>query len=429
MFYPAKILQFFALTGCFLSAGIASPAFSQSLETILYNGALGNTPDSQGWLAYGITPFSGATQVANSGYTTLNALTSGTAGYSNYRPTQATLVNSAFPALNRTNGYSVSFQARLNSESHSSDRNGDGLIDRAGFSLTALSSDRQGIELGFWTDEIWAQRGGTSSTLFTHSPTERVLVPTTAMTNYNLLVLGSNYYLSANDVVILRGTVQNYTAFSIAGTGLPYNPYTTANFLFIGDNTSSGASNSDIASLVVNTAKLGTSGNDTLNGTASDDLLNGLAGSDSINAGAGNDTIIGGDGNDRIAGDSGNDREIGGNGNDSFVYDTNAAFTTSAVGLDTILDLAATDKIILDKTTFTALASVAGAGFSAASDFAVVSTESAVATSSARIVYNTSNGGLYYNQNGSEAGLGTGAQFATLFGKPTLSAANFSIQL
>lgn len=43
------------------------------------------------------------------------------------------------------------------------------------------------------------------------------------------------------------------------------------------------------------------------------------------------------------------------------------------------------------------------------------------------IVYSKNSGGLYYNQNGAIAGLGTGAEFATLTTKPTLVAANFAI--
>lgn len=397
-------------------------------QILLYNGSLGNTPDSQGWLAYGTTPLFGATQTAKASYTNLNSQTVGSGGYSNYRPTQAILVNSNFPALNRTDGYNLSYQLRINSETHSSDTNLDGLSDRAGFSIAALSSDRQGIELGFWTNEIWAQRGGSSSTLFTHSPTERAFFSTTGLTNYDLLVLGNNYYLFANDRAILQGSLQDYTAFSTAGTGLPYNPYTTSNFLFVGDNTTSGASNSDLARLTVTTANLGTASNDTLTGTSSNDLLNSGAGNDRLSGKGGNDVLIGGDGGDRLTGDSGNDRLIGGGGSDSFIYDTNAAFSTSAIGVDTILDFNTTDLIILDKTTFTALASTAGTGFSAASDFGIVSTDTAVETSSALIVYNAGNGGLYYNQNGSVSGLGTGSQFATLLGSPTISAANFTVR-
>jgi RTX calcium-binding nonapeptide repeat (4 copies) len=398
-------------------------------QTVLYNGTLNSTPDQQGWLAFGTTPTSIATQTVQSGATTLGSSGVGRGGYSNYRPTQASLVNAAFPILNRTQGYSVSFQMRLNSESHSSDSNGDGLSDRAGFSLTALSSDRQGIELGFWSNEIWAQRGGTGSTLFTHDPTKRAFFSTTRLVNYDLLVLGNNYYLSANNSIILQGALQNYTAFNASAAGLPYNPYTTPNFLFLGDNTSSGASNSTIAKFAVNTANLGTANNDSLSGTVGDDVINGLAGNDTLQGGNGNDTLIGGDGNDNLIGGWGDDRLVGENGSDSFFFDTNTAFTASAIGLDTLLDFNGTyDRIVLDKTTFTALSSGAGQGFSKASDFAVVSSAAAIATSSARVVYNSSSGELFYNQNGSAAGLGTGAQFATLLSAPTLSASNFYIQ-
>jgi len=397
-------------------------------QTVLYDGSLGNAPASQGWLEFGPTPFSIATQTVGSSFTTLNTLTEGKGGYSNYRQTQPTLVNSAFPVLNRSNGCSLSFQVRINSESHSRDANGDGLVDRAGFSLIALSSDRQGIELGFWPNEIWAQQGGAGSTLFTHSATDRAFVSTTSMLEYDLLVLGNSYYLSANDTVILKGALQNYTAFNIAGTGLPYNPYTTSNLMFVGDNTSNGASNSDIARLGVSTAKVGTANNDTLNGTSSDNVLNGLGGNDSLNGSQGKDTLIGGDGSDKLVGGSGNDSLIGGIGSDTFLYNTNAIFTASATGVDTIFDLTFPDRITLDKTTFTALASVAGTGFSIASDFGIVNTTAAVETSAARIVYNASNGRLFYNQNGSATGLGTGAQFATLLGAPLLSTSNFVVQ-
>ncbi|MFM7447577.1 MAG: hypothetical protein ACKO24_03130 [Leptolyngbyaceae cyanobacterium] len=111
------------------------------------------------------------------------------------------------------------------------------------------------------------------------------------------------------------------------------------------------------------------------------------------------------------------------------LFDTGAAFNSSDIGLDTLVDFTPTvDRIILDKTSFTALTSAVGNGFSLATEFATVTTDSAVAASPARIVYNTSNGGLFYNQNGSATGLGTGAQFASLLGNPVITAANFVIQ-
>ncbi len=404
-------------------------------QTLLYDGSVNSTPDQQNWLAY-YASIGGAKQAWESGATNLSTSLPGAAGYSNYRPTSPTLVNGAFPALNRSTGYQLSLSLKLNSENHNgSDRNGDGIADRAGLSLTSISSDRKGIELGFWENEIWAQQGGSSSTLFTHSPKERAFLSTQSQTDYTVLVLDDRYYLSAKGAVVLQGALKDYSAFNSAASGLPYNPYKTANLLALTDNSTSASSNSDIARLAVTTANLGTAGNNILNGSAHDDLLNGLGGNDVISGLAGNDTLIGGTGNDRLNGGSGSDMLIGGAGSDRFVYDTNAVFTSAAVGKDTIVDFSTIDdKILLDKTTFTTLASQAGNGFSKASDFAIVSSATAAATSAARIVYNTSNGSLFYNQNGAAKGLGSGAQFATLLGESTstatslLSASSFVIQ-
>jgi Ca2+-binding RTX toxin-like protein len=135
------------------------------------------------------------------------------------------------------------------------------------------------------------------------------------MANYDLLVAGDSYYLTANNQLILVGNLQDYTAYSDAqakARGLPFNPYNTANFLFLGDNTSSAAASVNLASLILTTPLLGTSQADTLSGTNGDDLINGLAGDDTLRGGAGNDTLLGGEGNDSLMGDGGDDMLMGG---------------------------------------------------------------------------------------------------------------------
>jgi Ca2+-binding RTX toxin-like protein len=87
-----------------------------------------------------------------------------------------------------------------------------------------------------------------------------------------------------------------------------------------------------------------------------------------------------------------------------------------------------TDKIVLDKTTFTALGSVIGGGFSLASEFAVVGSDAAASTADAMIVYSSETDNLFYNQNGVTTGFGSGAQFATLSGISTLSGDDFVLQ-
>jgi Ca2+-binding RTX toxin-like protein len=146
---------------------------------------------------------------------------------------------------------------------------------------------------------------------------------------------------------------------------------------------------------------IGTSGDDLLvgntNGSTSNDKLLGLAGDDLLTGGAGNDQFV-----------------FGGSG---------IAFNT--LGLDTIADFASGDQISLSKSVFAALTSVIGSGFSVGSDFASVSSNAD--TSTALIVYNSTNGALFYNANGSTDGLGEGGQFAVLSGNPTLGASAFSI--
>ncbi|MEH2417359.1 choice-of-anchor Q domain-containing protein [Nostoc sp.] len=157
------------------------------------------------------------------------------------------------------------------------------------------------------------------------------------------------------------------------------------------------------------------------------DVIDGQGGNDTINGYAGNDQLRGGTGNDLLIGGQGNDLLVGGMGADSFLYGTNAAFTSAAVGIDTIADFnhSQGDKIVLDKTTFSAISSAAGTGFSNGSNFQITSLG---ALSNAAIVYDPMTGRLSYNQNGSAAGFGSGGQFAQLTGAPTLTASDFIIQ-
>ena len=85
------------------------------------------------------------------------------------------------------------------------------------------------------------------------------------------------------------------------------------------------------------------------------------------------------------------------------------------------------DRLVLDKTSFTALKSPAGHSLSAA-EFASVAGASAAALSPALIVYDSLSGALYYNQNRTLSGFGSGDQFATLLGNPGLMASQFLVQ-
>ncbi len=120
----------------------------------------------------------------------------------------------------------------------------------------------------------------------------------------------------------------------------------------------------------------------------------------------------------------------GGASIDRFIFNTNEEFQTEDVGIDTITDFSQTqgDIILLDLTTFNAINSESGRGFSIPSEFATVTNDEEAANSDAVIVYNSENGNLFYNPNGSQAGFGSGGQFATLTNTPLLQTEDFLLR-
>lgn len=201
---------------------LVTPA--QATIISLYNGA--GLPADQLWLSYADNAALSGGVASQSPVTGgVRLLTDATvkAGYSNYTPSQL-LKNSAFPVLNRRHGFELNFQAALTAESHSGN-------DRAGFSVTLLSDDLYGIELGFWSSRIWAQ---SDSPLFQQA--EATNLSTTGPHNYRLQVLNNSYTLFQSETAVLAGQLRNYSAFPG-----PVNPYSLSNFLFLGDNTSSAS--------------------------------------------------------------------------------------------------------------------------------------------------------------------------------------------
>ncbi|WP_287722313.1 Calx-beta domain-containing protein, partial [Microcystis sp. M055S1] len=180
-----------------------------------------------------------------------------------------------------------------------------------------------------------------------------------------------------------------------------------------------------VQTAVTNNLKLTFSANNTIEniiGDSGNDRLTGNSLNNTLTGGGGNDQLTGQDGNDSLIGGSGDDLLTGGNGSDNFI------FNSSNLGIDAISDFTpGSDKIVLSKAIFTALQSSIGNGFSQPAEFASVDDDDLAATSSAFIVYSTGSGSIYYNQNGSAAGLGSGAEFANLLTVPTLIAADFAL--
>lgn len=193
-------------------------------DVVLYDGSVNTTPGSQGWL-YLTNPLtgSGATQTAANGATTLDT-TANQASQAGYFSTTL----AAMPTLNSSTGWTVSIDARIMLESHSN-------TNRSGFSLIVLDSVHRGIELEFWSDQVWAQ---SDNPLFTHSETA-FLDTTQARNRYSLSVLSNNYQLYQGGQLILSSATRDYSSFGA--------PYTSTNFLFFGDNSASSLSRTEIA--------------------------------------------------------------------------------------------------------------------------------------------------------------------------------------
>ena len=164
----------------------------------------------------------------------------------------------------------------------------------------------------------------------------------------------------------------------------------------------------------------GGAGNDTISGLAGADLLQGLGGNDSIVGSTGWDTLQGGDGGDWLHAGAWSDTMTGGAGADSFLF-TEAGSNNR----DTVSDfVSGTDELLFENGTLTALGA---AGALAASDgrFWAAAGATAGHDGDDRLVYNTTTGNLYYDADGSGAGL---AQVvATFTGTPGISATDITV--
>jgi hypothetical protein len=231
---------------------LAGASCAEAVQVTLYNGT--GLPDNQNpvWIlpgalrsVFGFPVVVAPSETIVSGGVQLNTAANNAeySGYSNYtynfNTNQPQLVNSSFPTLDRTVGYSLSFNVALNSSTNNSN-------DRAAFSFIAISSDNQGIELGFESGLIFAL-----SPNFVRA--ENTAFNTSSSATYTLTVQGSGYTLS-NGSQTLSGSLRSYN-FNPATSQppLPFNPYTTSNSLFFGDNTGQESGTFTLGAVSVNT--------------------------------------------------------------------------------------------------------------------------------------------------------------------------------
>ncbi|NET45745.1 hypothetical protein [Okeania sp. SIO2B3] len=114
---------------------------------------------------------------------------------------------------------------------------------------------------------------------------------------------------------------------------------------------------------------------------------------------------------------------------DRFIFATTDEFDSQDIGIDSITDFVPEqDIILLDKTTFSAITSDSGTGFTVDAEFTIVTSDADAETSSAVIVYNSNNGKLFYNANGIEAEFGSGGEFANLTNIASISENDFLLR-
>ena len=133
---------------------------------------------------------------------------------------------------------------------------------------------------------------------------------------------------------------------------------------------------------------------DLIKGKNGNDVLLGNNGSDTLKGGNGDDTLNGGKGHNSLDGQLGNDTLTGGSKADTFIFDTTLNASTN---VDTITDMTpGSDTIDLAHSIFTAIAT----GVLSANAFEI---GSAANSASDRIVYDGTNGKLYYTPNGNQS--------------------------
>jgi hypothetical protein len=180
---------------------------------VLFDGVQGTPPSGQGWTFLALPAL--ASETFANGAARLDTTASGSifAGWSR---------TSTVP-LDRSQGFAVEMEFELQSETHAS-------TNRAGLSLIVLGADRKGLELGIWTNRLWAQA---DSPMFTQAEGVETAV-IGGWRTLRLSVLGDAYTVTFDGVQVLNGAVRDYTPFTGA-----IDPYETPNFLFIGDDTTS----------------------------------------------------------------------------------------------------------------------------------------------------------------------------------------------
>jgi VCBS repeat-containing protein len=167
----------------------------------------------------------------------------------------------------------------------------------------------------------------------------------------------------------------------------------------------------------------GGDGHDQLSGQAGNDVLFGETGDDQLTGGDGDDSLDGGDGDDSLSGGIGSDYLAGGDGSDVMSGGADADLfdiMSASQGPDEITDfVGGSDKIRVWESGF-------GGGLSSGGSVSLVSGSNPGATeASGQFLYDTDNGQLFWDADGT--GAGDAVLVATFTNLPSLEASDFIV--
>ena len=250
-----KLKSWVSIVGIAVSGMIAGGSFDRAnaITTTLYDGTAGVTPDLYTPNPYlKFTSLAGGSQLASGGVTVLDTSANNSfyAGYSNYNNTLNGFINSSFPILDNSTGYTLSLTIATNSQTNT-------IPNRAGFSVIVLGSDKKGIEIGFRNPntitsvpDIFALNNDITFTQGEQNSNLGGILNT--LNTYDLTVSGNNYTLqNGSNPPLLSGTLRDYSPNAIPGTLTQV--YNTANFLFLGDDTTSAGGKVEIQAITLTT--------------------------------------------------------------------------------------------------------------------------------------------------------------------------------
>jgi hypothetical protein len=209
---------------------LLAPANANASTTVLYDPALGTLPAQQGWVPLALG--AAATQAVVGNVYTLDTTGPGVGLYGHGLQSPV--------ALDTQAGFELQFSLQVLSETHSSP-------NRSGYSVVMVGNNpQQALELAFWTDRVWAyDYDALQADRFVRG-VQASFDTTSALHQYTLRVQQQQYGLWVNGQALLSGGLHDYTADGV--------PYTVPNFIFFGDDSSRGNSNTRLGAVTLGAA-------------------------------------------------------------------------------------------------------------------------------------------------------------------------------